>query len=146
MGSSSKRCSNASKTFGEHLVVFDRLALLGGPRGELMTARARIEVNVGFILAERRNLAFKADLTAELRPVENRCGVRVFRDLARFAAKIRRKEAQTAIVETAQQYQTCRWTCLRVGGCQTHRDGIEPFHAAGVVDPSGQLRERLVHG
>src|SRR5215831_9613539 len=72
--------------------------------------------------------------------------MRILGELAALTAQIRGKESQAARVDPAQQDDACRGLRVRISRRQAHRDRLDRFHAAGILDPPREQRERLAHG
>src|ERR1700678_134113 len=136
-------CVVGFEALAQQLGRLERLALLGRPRGDAVSARPAFEIFVRLFVLGHACEAFHPHLTFELGPVQNGSNCWILRKLTPFTTQIRRVKTQPAAVEPAQQHDARRRCAGAIDRRHAHANRGKRMRVARRLQPTRQNSQRL---
>jgi tRNA1Val (adenine37-N6)-methyltransferase len=127
----------------EHRAGSDDLALRGGPGTDLAEARALAEIVLALLAGYRGDPAKDSDLALDGCPEEDQGSVGAGGQLGALAAAVVGEEDKSTVVDALEQHHARGRVPVGVGGGEGHGVGLVHLGAARLVEPAGELLERI---
>jgi len=115
--------------FFEFGPVANNFALPGRPGSNTTTSRARFEISFRLAFRQFSNLAGNANLTFEIRPVENQGSLWILSQFLPFTAVVIRKKNEPSLVDAFKENNSGGWPAIFVSGRERHRVDIRYFRS-----------------